>query len=135
MTLAGKTALVASGATMAAVAAMLRGAGARVETEATLEAAAARFGGIDIVFTADADTIHAALPYLRENGTVIHYGRAAAHPPAALLAPRRIRVNHVVADAFTPAAVVAEAVLHLASDAAFTAQGEEIVLDSLALAS
>jgi hypothetical protein len=136
MKLAGKTALVAQGATTAAVATVLRREGARVETEATLAAAAARFGGIDIVFApSEAGMVHAALPHLRDNGTVILYGRADAHPPAALLEPRRIRVNYVVADAMTAPHEVAEAVLHLASDDAFTTQGEEIVLTTLALAS
>jgi hypothetical protein len=136
MKLAGKTAFLAQGATTAAVASVLRREGARVETEATLADAAAKFGGLDIVFApADARAVHAALPYLRDNGTVILCGHASAHPPAALLEPKRIRVNYVIADANTPPYEVAEAVLHLASDAAFTAQGEEIMLTGLALAS
>jgi hypothetical protein len=132
MKLAGKTAL----ATMPAVATVLRREGARVETAATLAATAEQFGGIDIVFApAEAGTVYAALPHLRDNGTVILYGHAIAHPPAALLEPRRIRVNYVIADATTPPNEIAEAVLHLASDDAFTTQGEEIVLATLALAS
>ncbi|HEY0495650.1 MAG TPA: hypothetical protein VGD48_07890 [Kutzneria sp.] len=136
MKLAGKTALVARGAATAAVAAVLRRAGARVETEATLAVAAEKFGGVDIVFApAEAGLVHATIPYLRDNGTIIVYGHAVAHPPAALLEPRRIRVNSVVADATTPPHQIAEAVLHLASDDAFTTQGEEVMLTTLALAS
>jgi len=134
MKLAGKTAFVASGATKAAVATVLRHAGARVETEGSLAAAAEKFGGIDIVF-AEAGMVHDALPHLRDNGTVIVIGRAVAHPPTQLLEPRRLRVNYVVADAMTPPYEIADAVLHLASDDAFTTQGEEVVLTTLALAS
>jgi hypothetical protein len=136
MKLAGKTAWVARGAATAAVAAVLRREGARVETEATSAATAEKFGGIDIVFApAEAGLVHAALPHLRDNGAVILYGHAVARPPAALLEPRRIRVNSVVADDTTPPHRIAEAVLHLASDDAFTTQGEEVVLTTLALAS
>jgi hypothetical protein len=132
MKLAGKTAFVAPDATNATVVAVLRREGARVETEGTLAAAAEKFGGIDIVFT---EAGHDALPHLRDNGSVIVYGRALAHPPTALLEPRRLRVNYVVADAMTPHHEIAEAVLYLASDDAFTTQGEEVVLTRLALAS
>ncbi|GAA3432975.1 hypothetical protein [Kutzneria kofuensis] len=140
MKLAGKTALVAESGSAAAVATVLRRAGARVETtddiEAALAEAAARFGGLDIVFApAHAHTVHAALPHLRDNGAVILYGRASAHPPTGLLEPRWLRVNYVTADASTPPDEVAEAVLFLASDDAFTVQGEELVLNGLALAS
>ena len=134
MKLAGKTAFVAPGATKAAVATVLRREGARVETAGSLAAVAEKFGGIDIVF-AEAGMVDHALPHLRDNGTVIVYGRAVAHPPNQLLEPRRLRVNYVVADAMTPPHEIADAVLHLASDDAFTAQGEEVVLTTLALAS
>ena len=134
MKLAGKTAFVALDATNATVAAALRRAGARVETEGTLAAAAEKFGGIDIVHT-EAGLVHDALPHLRDNGTVIVHGRPVAHPPKALLEPRRLRVNYVVADASTPPHEIAETVLHLASDDAFTTQGEVVVLTHLALAS
>ncbi|EWM17412.1 hypothetical protein [Kutzneria sp. 744] len=134
MKLAGKTAYLAHHTATNTVATVLRREGARVETEATPAEAAARFGGLDIVFAVTDAT--AALPHLRDNGTVILCGRADAHPPAAQLEPKRIRVNYVVADATTALHEIAEAVLHLASDEAFKAQGEEIVLaTALALAS
>lgn len=140
MKLAGKTALLAEGGSTAAVATVLRREGARVETTDDIEAAlvevAARFGGLDIVFApAHARMVHAALPHLRDNGAVILYGRASTHPPAGLLEPHRLRVNYVIADAFTPPDEAAEAVLFLASDDAFTVQGEEMALNGLALAS